>query len=134
MTAEVLRDKKFDVLKAKFEGVKSIADAKAKGAKVDSVNQITFGSPAFIQATGTSEPALAGAVAATKAGEFHATPVKGNGGAYVFQVLSVNDTKGEFKEKDIEATLKQQAMQAASRFMQELYQKAGVTDKRYLFF
>ena len=134
VTAEVLRDKKFDVLKAKFEGVKSIADAKAKGAKVDSVNQITFGSPAFIQATGTSEPALAGAVAATKAGEFHATPVKGNGGAYVFQVLSVNDTKGEFKEKDTEATLKQQAMQAASRFMQELYQKAGVTDKRYLFF
>ena len=60
--------------------------------------------------------------------------MKGNGGAYVFQVLSVNDTKGEFKEKDTEATLKQQAMQAASRFMQELYQKAGVTDKRYLFF
>jgi peptidyl-prolyl cis-trans isomerase D len=30
--------------------------------------------------------------------------------------------------------LGQQAAQAASRFMQELYQKAGVVDNRYLFF
>ena len=134
VTADVLRDKKFDMLKGKFDGVKSIAEAKAKGAKVDSVKQITFGSPAFIQSTGASEPALAGAVAATKAGEFHAVPVKGNGGAYVFQVLNVNQPKGEFNAKETEAGLKQQAMQAASRFMQELYQKAGVTDKRYLFF
>ena len=134
VTAEVMRDKKFDMLKNTFSGVKSIADAKAKGAKVDSVKQITFGSPAFIQATGTSEPALAGAVAATKAGEFHATPVKGNGGAFVFQVLSVNQPKNEFNDKETETSLKQQAMQAASRFMQELYQKANVTDKRYLFF
>jgi peptidyl-prolyl cis-trans isomerase D len=30
--------------------------------------------------------------------------------------------------------LSQQAMQAASRFMSELYQKANVVDNRYLFF
>ena len=130
----VIRDKKFDLLKGKLEGVKSIADAQAKGAKVDSVNQISFASPAFVQATGSSEPALAGAVASAKKGDFHAAPVKGNGGAFVFQVLDVAQQKSEMKAEDFERQLKQQAMQAAGRCMQELYQKAEVSDKRYLFF
>ncbi|MBQ8711673.1 MAG: SurA N-terminal domain-containing protein [Prevotella sp.] len=133
---EVIRDKKFETLKGKLAGVKSIADAQAKGAKVDTVKQITFGAPVFVQSTGTSEPALAGAVAATKAGEFHATPIKGNGGVFVFQVLNSgnNQEKAAFNAKETENQLKSQAMQAASRYMQELYQKADVTDKRYLFF
>ena len=136
VTSEVLRDKKFDALKGKFDGVKSIADALAKGAKVDTVKQITFGSPVFVQSTGTSEPVLAGAVAATKAGEFHANALKGNGGVYVFQVLNEQKPEGEakFDASAAEAQLSQRAMQAASRFMQELYMKANVTDKRYLFF
>ena len=136
VTADVLRDKKFDVLKGKFDGVKSIADAQAKGAKIDTVKQITFGSPVFVQATGSSEPILAGAVASTKAGQFHAGALKGNGGAYVFQVLEEKKPEGEakFDAKATEGQLAQRAMQAASRFMQELYLKAGVTDKRYLFF
>ena len=131
---QVIRDKKFEVLKNKLSGVKSVADAKAKGAVVDSVKQVSFSSPAFIQATGSSEPALAGAVAATKAGEFHANPVKGNGGAFVFQVLNAEKSQQAFDAKATETQLKQRAMQAASRFMQELYQKANVTDNRYLFF
>ncbi len=136
VTADVLRDKKFDVLKGKFDGVKSIADAQAKGAKIDTVKQITFGSPVFVQATGSSEPILAGAVASTKAGQFHAGALKGNGGVYVFQVLEEKKPEGEakFDAKATEGQLAQRAMQAASRFMQELYLKAGVTDKRYLFF
>ena len=131
---QVIRDKKFEVLKNKLSGVKSVADAKAKGAVVDSVKQVSFSSPAFIQATGSSEPALAGAVAATKAGEFHANPVKGNGGAFVFQVLNAEKSQQAFDAKASETQLKQRAMQAASRFMQELYQKANITDNRYLFF
>jgi peptidyl-prolyl cis-trans isomerase D len=135
---QVLRDKKYDMLKAKLEGVKSVADAKAKGATIDTVKQISFGSPVFVQKTGSSEPALAGAVVATKDKEFHAAPVKGNGGAFVFQVLNVAKTgegaEDKGHEKQIETQLKQTAMQAASRFMQELYQKAKITDNRYLFF
>ena len=136
LTMEVIRDKKFDMLQAKLNGVKSIADAQAKGAKVDTVKQITFGAPVFVQSTGTSEPALSGAVAATKAGDFHAAVVKGNGGAYVFQKLPAAE-KGEksaFDAKATEQQLKSQAMQAASRFMQEMFQKSEVSDKRYLFF
>jgi peptidyl-prolyl cis-trans isomerase D len=130
---QVLRDKKYEALAKKLEGVKSIADAKAKGAVIDTVKQISFTSPVFVQATGSSEPALAGAVAATKAGEFHAAPVKGNGGAFLFQVLNVDQQKKEFNAKEIEAQQKQTAMQAVSRFMREIYQKARITDNRYLF-
>ena len=134
LTAEVLSDKKFDMLKGKFDGVKSIADAQAKGAKVDTVKHITFGAPVFVQATGTSEPALAGAVASAKVGSFHAAPVKGKGRVFVFQVIDETKPETAVDAKTVETQLKQQAMQAAGRFMQELYQKAGVVDKRYLFF
>ena len=130
----VLRDKKFDLLKSKFEGIKSIADAQAKGAKIDTVRQISFVSPAYIRSTASSEPALAGAVAAAKSGDFHAAPIKGNGGAFVFQILRSEQAKDEFRPNKIESTLQQQAMQAAGRYMQELYRNAGVVDKRYLFF
>ena len=40
----------------------------------------------------------------------------------------------KFDAKTQEGMLRQQAMQAAGRFMQELYQKANVKDNRYLFF
>lgn len=58
---EVIRDKKAEMIMAKLKGVNSIAAAQAKGAKVSTVNQITFAAPAFIQATGAAEPALSGA-------------------------------------------------------------------------
>ncbi len=132
---EVIRDKKFEQLKAKLAGVADIAAAEAKGARIDSVNQITFSAPVFVQATGASEPALAGAVAASKQGDFSKAVVKGNGGAYLFKVLKKSERPGaKFDEKVAEQQLQQQAMQAAGRFLQELYQKADVVDNRYLFF
>ncbi len=135
LKSEVLRDKKFEQIKAKLEGVKDIAAAQAKGAKIDSVNQITFGAPVFVQSTGASEPALAGAVSAVKAGDFSKAVVKGNGGAYLFKVLKKSNREGvKFDAKQVEAQLQMQATQAARVFIQELYQKAGVVDNRYLFF
>ena len=132
---EVLRDKKFEQIKAKYAGVADIAAAKAKGARVDSVKQITFSAPVFVQATGSSEPALAGAVASLKQGDFSKALVKGNAGAYLFRVIKKAPREGaNFDEKTMERTLSQRAQQAAGRFMQELYQKADVVDNRYLFF
>jgi peptidyl-prolyl cis-trans isomerase D len=132
---EVIRDKKFEKAAAKLAGVKSIADAKAKGAVVDSVRQITFAAPAFVQAAGASEPVLSGAVASMKAGQFSAAPVKGNGAAYVFQVLAKKEREGaKYDAKQQMTQLQQRALQAASRFMNELYFKANVKDNRYLFF
>ena len=132
---EVLRDKTFEQIKAKLAGVADIAAAKAKGARIDSVNQVTFTAPVFVQATGASEPALSGAVAVSKQGAFSKAVVKGNGGAYLFQVVKKSERQGaKYDEKMVEQQLQQQAMQAAGRFLQELYQKANVVDNRYLFF
>ena len=135
LKTEVMNDKKFDQIKSKYANVKSLADAQKTGAKVDSVNQITFGAPVFVQSTGASEPALAGAVAGVKQGEFSPSIVKGNAGAYLFQVNRKAAREGEkFDAKAVEMRLQQQAAQAASRFISELYQKADVVDNRYLFF
>ena len=132
---EVIRDKKFEQIKAKFAGVADIAAAKAKGARVDSVKQITFSAPVFVQATGSSEPALAGAVASLKQGDFSKALIKGNGGAFLFRVIKKAQREGAtFDAKAVEKSLSQRAQQAAGRFLQELYQKANVVDNRYLFF
>ena len=132
--AEVIKDKKAELLMAKVNGVKSIAVAKAKGGKISSVNQITFAAPTFIAATGASEPALSGAVSATKKGAFSAHAVKGNAGVYLFQVTNKSNRPVKFDEKTYEQKCRQKSMQYAGNFMNELYQKAHVVDNRYLFF
>ena len=133
--ADVVRDKKYEMLKEKLAGVNSVNAAKGKGARVDTVRQITFNAPVFVQATGASEPALSGAVAATKQNSFCPDVIKGNAGAYMFQVTSRSTRQGaKFDAKTMEQRLRQMALQAASRYMDELYLSAGVVDNRYLFF
>lgn len=135
LRAEVIRDKKYDELSKKLNGAANIAAAKAKGAAVSTVDQVTFSAPAFIQATGASEPAISGVAAALKQGEFCKRVIKGNGGAYMVQVTKKTNRAGvKFDDKQVEAQLQQQALQAASQYMQELYLKAKVVDNRYLFF
>ncbi len=135
LRAEVIRDKKFDELSKKLNGAASIEAAKAKGAALSTVDQVTFSAPAFIQATGASEPAISGVAAALKQGEFCKRVIKGNGGAYMVKVTKKANRAGvKFDSKQVEAQLQQQALQAASQYMQELYLKAKVVDNRYLFF
>lgn len=131
---EVIRDKKAEMIMAKLKGVNSIAAAQAKGAKVSTVNQITFAAPAFIQATGAAEPALSGAVAATARGKFCSAPVKGNAGVYVFQVVKKKMRPAKYNEEQQIQMCRQRAMQYMGNFMQDLVFGAGVVDNRYLFF
>lgn len=132
--AEVIKDKKAEQLLAKAKAVKSVADAKAKGATVAPVAQVTFAAPVFVAATGASEPALSGAIAATAKGKFSKHPVKGNAGVYVFQVTNKTQRPAKFDEKAEMQRLSQRQMQMAGNFMNELYIKANVVDNRYLFF
>lgn len=133
--AEVLKDKKADMLMAKLNGVNSISAAKAKGANVSTVNQITFASPVTVQALGVSEYALSGAVAATPKGKFSSKPVKGNAGVYVFQVLNKSQRPVKFDANRQEMTCRQMAMQTIMQgFGNELYNNAGIVDNRYTFF
>lgn len=131
---EVIRDKKAEMIMAKLKGVNSIAAAQAKGAKVSTVNQITFAAPAFIQATGAAERALSGAVAATAQGKFCSAPVKGNAGVYVFQVVKKQMRPAKYNEEQQIQMCRQRAMQYMGNFMQDLVFGAGVVDNRYLFF
>lgn len=131
---EVMKDKKAEMLLAKLNGVKSVDAAKAKGATIAAVNQVTFAAPVFVAATGASEPALSGAVAATAKGKFSKAPVKGNAGVYVFQVVNKTKRPGKFDAATMMQQLRQKEMQMAGNFMNELYIKAKVVDNRYLFF
>lgn len=132
--AEVLKDKKAEMLMTKLEGVNNLNAAKAKGGKVSNVSQITFAAPVFVTTTGTSEPALSGAVYATAKGKFSSKPVKGNAGVYVFRIENKTMRPGKFDARAMEQKLRQKSMQYAGNFMNELYIKADVVDNRYLFF
>lgn len=132
--AEVMRDKKAELLISKAKGVKSIAAAKAKGAVISNVGQVTFAAPVFVQSTGGSEPALSGAVYATKQGAFSSHPVKGQAGVYQFQVVKKSMNGAKYNEASQEMKQRQKAMQYAGNYMNELYIKAKVVDNRYLFF
>ncbi|MBR5657603.1 MAG: SurA N-terminal domain-containing protein [Prevotella sp.] len=132
--AEVMKDKKAAQLVEKAKGVNSIAAAKSKGANVSTVSQVTFAAPVFVSATGASEPALSGAVAATAKGAFSKQPVKGNAGVYLFQVNNRTNSEAKLDEKAQEQKLRQRAMQYAGSFTNELYIKSKTVDNRYLFF
>lgn len=134
LKAEVLRDKQAEKIMEKLKDVKSVAAAKSAGAQVSTVDQVTFASPVFIAATGAAEPALSGAVAATKAGSFCKAPVKGNAGVYVFSVKKKSNRPVKFDAAAMSNAARQRAMQAAQNFMSELYVNAGIKDNRYLFF
>lgn len=131
---EVIRDLKAEQLIAKLQGVKSVNQAKQKGARITPVNQITFSAPAFVSATGAAEPALSGAVAAVKQGQFSKHPVKGLAGVYVFQVTSKKMRQVKYDEAAQLQRCRQTSLQYASNFMNDLVLKAGVVDNRYLFF
>ena len=135
LKTEVLKDKKAEKILADVKNVKTLADARNKGGQVVRVDQITFAAPVFVQETGASEPALSGAVAGTKKGSFCPRPIKGNAGIYFVQVIDQQrraDSKFDLKKYEQQA--EQKALQRAGNFMQELIQKANITDNRYLFF
>ena len=136
LKAEVIKDKKAEQIMAKLKGVNSIDAARKQGAIVTDVPQVTFAAPVYVQTTGASEPALGGAIAATKPGTFSKAPVKGNGGVYLFSVKNRKMREGaKFDEKAQEKQLQQRAAQRAMQMsMQQLYENADITDNRYLFF
>ena len=122
------------MLEEKLASVKSVADVmKIKGAVNDTIKHITFATPAFVMKTGASEPILSAVASKTAAGKF-AGPFKGNAGVYTLQVLKKDKSAQKFDAKAEEERQEAANMRAASRFVNELYEKANVVDKRYLFF
>ncbi|WP_308769629.1 SurA N-terminal domain-containing protein [uncultured Bacteroides sp.] len=132
---EIRRDKKADQLMAEMKKYNSIAQVKGmKDAVSDSVKHVTFSAPAYISVTRASEPVI-GAVAAKTAVNQVSAPIKGNAGVYMIQVYAKDKGNEKFDAKQEEATLNNMAARIiGSQLINDLYQKAKVEDKRYLFF
>lgn len=134
LTSEVIKDKKAEMLKEKFQNAKSIAEAgKIEGAKVDTIKHVTFNSPTFVRSIGASEAILSGAVSGSAKGSY-LSGLKGNSGMYAFQVLNTEKRNEKFDSKKEEEQLSSQQMNAARNFIMELRLKANLVDNRYLFF
>ena len=134
LTSEVQKDKKAAKLQEKMQSVKSIADvAKIEGAVTDTVKHVSFASNAFISKVGNSEPVLSGSVSTAKKGDFKAG-LKGNGAVYAYQVLNQTKTDAKFDAKQDKQQAAQMSMRGLNAFTNELYLKADVQDKRYLFY
>ncbi len=132
--SQLVNEKKVEMLAEQLKGVKSIADAKSKGAEVDTVNHISFANPTFVRATASSEAVVSAAASKATKGAF-VGPVKGNGGAYVMQVVNKSKTSEKFDAKQEEEQNAQVYFRAvAQTAINTLYLKANVTDNRYKFF
>lgn len=132
--SELTNEKKVAQLAEQLKGVKSIEEAKAKGAVIDTINHISFASPAFISATASSEPLISAAAAKAQKGAF-VGPIKGEGGAYVMQVVDKTKTADKFDAKQEETQVSQTHLRVAFQTLfNVLYLQANVTDNRYKFF
>ncbi|MGX8697057.1 MAG: hypothetical protein ACSW8D_11770, partial [Prevotella sp.] len=140
LRSEVLNDKKAEMLIKKLEGAKTVADAQAKGAIVDTISHITF--PTQVSVKGQRERGLSGAVAATAVGETVKNVVKGTNGVFLFNVVDRQAKEGaEFDALKQERQLMRNATQAVTPTQYTRYttlfdvltEKAGVKDYRYQF-
>lgn len=131
-TAVVTAQKKGEIAKKKFAGVKTLDDAKKLGAVVDTLKNASFLQSPVINATQAREPMVAAALSGVKVGATSA-PIIGSAGAYVFQVISHDKPEQKFDKKDGVQRDAQQYMQLSQGFFYSLYKKANVVDNRYKF-
>ncbi|NCC08960.1 MAG: peptidylprolyl isomerase [Bacteroidia bacterium] len=136
LKAEIIKDKKAEKIMgdmkalnaASLDGYKSLANAVS-----DSIKHVTFAAPAYVSALRSSEP-LVGAYASVAQMNKVSAPLKGNAGVFVLSLYAKEKTAETFNAKAEEATLTSMHARFASRLMNDLYLKADVKDKRYLFF
>ena len=134
LTAIVKSEKKGALAAKKWAGVKSIEAAKAKGAIVDTLNNVTFAGANVVSAVGVPEPALTAAISAAKKGT--TTPlVIGTEGAYLAQVIEKGTTVGEKFDVKSEMAMQQRGLlqMMGQSIFGALVQKGNVVDKRYKF-
>jgi peptidyl-prolyl cis-trans isomerase D len=131
---EVLRDKKAEMLKAKFKDVKTIDQARAiPGVVVDTLKSVNFAGISQVASTGSYEPAINGSAWNKKEGEFVA-PVKGYGAVYAYQVIGTQKDESTFNEKEQKQMIAQRYLSNLRNLIDDLSQKAKVKDRRYIFF
>ncbi len=136
LRAEVVRDKKAEKIMAdmKAAGVASFDQYKnLPNAVSDSIKHVTFAAPAYIASLRSSEPLVSAYASIAETNKLSA-PIKGNAGVIVLQLYAKEKQEESF-DKDAEQTnLASMHARMASQFINDLYLKGNVKDKRYLFF
>lgn len=132
---EIRRDKKAEKILAEMQGFNSLSQVKAmEGAVSDSVKHVTFSASAYISVAHASEPVIGAVASKTEIGKTSA-PIKGNAGVYMVQVYAKDKGTEKFDAKQEETSLSNMATRfVPNQILNDLYQKADVTDQRYLFF
>ena len=134
LKTEVIKDKKAAILEEKLAGANSIAEvAKLPGAVTDTLRRVTFAQSVFVSKTGNIEPALSGNSSNAAKNAFK-NAVCGNGAVYAYQVLAADKNEAKFDQKQEQGMLTQGALRSITTFQNDLYKKANVEDKRYLFY
>jgi len=131
LESEIKNDKKAEKILATAKDFASTSSF--KGAKVDTVKNITFAAPTFVPSTTSSEPIVSALASKTAKGQT-SKAVKGNAGVYALKVLDKKQSAEKFDAKTEQNTLSQQNLRnATSNLMYVLYKKANVVDNRYKF-
>ena len=138
LKAEVLRDKKADIILGKLKGAKSIDQVMAqKDAVADTAKSVTF------YADNQYDPVVLGTIGKAKLNQF-VGPLKGNGAVFAYQVI--NETKNAEAKYDEQQFMTNAARTHAGMALNSrqyygespvityLKQKAKVSDSRYLFY
>lgn len=133
---ELLRDKKAEKIMAmmKSSGATTLARYKAlPNAVSDTVKHVTFSAPAYVSSLRSSEPLIGAYASVAKVNQL-SSPIKGNGGVFVLQIIAQEKLNETYNPKSEIAALESMHARMASQFVNDLYIKADVVDTRYLFF
>lgn len=133
LTAVAKSQKKAEVAAKRLEGVKTIEQAKAKGAIVDKLTDVSQNSYAMVPAVGHPEPALIGGILGAKQGQTTGL-ILGTGGAYLAKVEKTMTNKNDKFDAKMEMNMQQRGyMQSAQQVLGVLARKANIQDRRYKF-
>lgn len=128
-----LRDKKAEKIMSSLKG-KTVEQALTNAAaSKDTLNNITFSSYAMVPSTGANEPALTGGISYGKLNQNYG-PVKGNNGVYLFQVTGRTNTNEKYNQAQYEESVAESYLRCVGQYSNDLYRKAKVKDRRYLYF
>lgn len=136
LKAEILRDKKAEKIMADMKAANAATFDQylnMANAVSDSVKHVTFAAPAYVPVLRSSEPMVSAYASVAELNKVSA-PLKGNGGVFVLQLYAKDKLNETYDQTAEEATLENMHARMASQFINDLYLKGEVIDRRYLFF
>lgn len=133
---ELIREKKGEKIISDMKAANATTFDQYKGmanAVSDSVKHVTFAAPAYISALRSSEPLVSAYASVGKANTL-STPLKGNAGVFVLQSYAEEKLNETFDMDTEKKRVENMYISISRQYLNDLYLKANVKDKRYLFF